>query len=278
MTRARPVGPPEPSDAHPPGPLPGDSTTPPASPALVVLDAVTRVYPADPPVRALEALSLTIERGDEVSLTGRSGSGKSTLLNLLGLLDRPSSGRILFEGGDVSQLDDRARSQLRGRRIGFVFQAYHLLADRSAVENVMLGLLYWGGLRRRERLDLARRALDQVGLSHRAGSTPATMSGGERQRVAIARAIVGQPGLLLCDEPTGNLDSTSADQVLELIHDLSNPNRAVVIVTHDPAVAGRMARQLHLADGHLSGAVGARDADRVETATRSGVADPAGDG
>jgi putative ABC transport system ATP-binding protein len=215
-----------------------------------MLAAVGRVYPGPPPVTALHSVDLSIEPGDYVAIVGPSGSGKSTLLNVLGLLDRPTSGRFELDGLDVAGRTDAQRTALRAGRIGFIFQAFHLLPYRTSVENVALALLY-AGTRRRERDRLAAEALDRVGLAHRRRSCPAEMSGGERQRVAIARALVTRPSLLLCDEPTGNLDSATAATVLDLIAGLHGEGMTVAMITHDPAVAARAARSVTIKDGQV---------------------------
>jgi putative ABC transport system ATP-binding protein len=204
-------------------------------------------------VRALRPCDLTVAAGEHLAVVGPSGSGKSTILNVLGLLDRPTEGRYLLDGTDVGVLDDRDRTALRGRRIGFVFQSFHLLPVRTAVENVALGQLY-SGVRRSVRLRAAAEALDRVGLAHRRSAVPATMSGGERQRVAIARALVHQPALLLCDEPTGNLDTATARDVLALFAGLRADGITIVMITHDPEVATRAARVVTIRDGILDAA------------------------
>jgi putative ABC transport system ATP-binding protein len=215
------------------------------------LREVSRTYPGSPPVEALRPTDLAIAQGDYVAITGRSGSGKSTLLHILGLLDRPTTGSYHVDGHDTTLLGDAERTALRGRSIGFIFQAFHLLPHRSAVENVMLGLLYRRG-GRGERFDRARAALTEVGLEHRMDALPSTLSGGECQRVAIARAVVSEPALLLADEPTGNLDSTTAESVLDTFEALRDRGYTVVVVTHDPTVAGRAERVLVMGDGVLT--------------------------
>jgi putative ABC transport system ATP-binding protein len=215
------------------------------------LAGVARTFPGTPPVSAVRPTDLVVEAGDYVAITGRSGSGKSTLLHLLGLLDRPTAGTYRLGGTDVTRLTDAERTALRGQRIGFIFQAFHLLAHRSAVENVMVALLY-RRCARRERYERARAALDRVGLSHRVDALPTTLSGGERQRVAIARAVVTEPALLLADEPTGNLDSTTAASVLATFDALNGQGYTVVVVTHDLHVAGHAARRLEMSDGVLT--------------------------
>lgn len=218
---------------------------------VVVADELTRTFPGPPPVTALHECSFTIERGEYTAITGVSGSGKTTLLSLLGLLDVPTSGRYLLDGVDVAGLSDRQRSAVRARRIGFVFQAFHLVGYRSVVDNVELGLVYQG-VPRRQRRALAREVIDQVGLSHRTNALCSHLSGGEKQRVAIARTLVREPSLVLCDEPTGNLDSATTAQVLELLDALHAAGLTLVVITHDPAIARHAQRNLVIADGHLT--------------------------
>jgi putative ABC transport system ATP-binding protein len=217
-------------------------------PPVIELRGLTRTYPGPPPVEALRPAGLTIEEGDYVTVNGPSGSGKSTLLHLLGLLDTPTGGTYLLDGVDTSALSDRDRSALRGRRIGFVFQSFHLLPYRTAEENVLLAQLY-NHTPRGHRQATARGALARVGLGHRIDALPMTLSGGERQRVAIARALVNRPSLLLCDEPTGNLDSQNAATVLELFDELHADGFTVVVITHDPNVASRASRSISIRDG-----------------------------
>jgi putative ABC transport system ATP-binding protein len=184
-----------------------------------------------------------------VAVVGPSGSGKSTLLNVLGLLDRPSTGSYRLDGIETTMLGDGARTKLRGRRIGFVFQSFHLLAHRSVVENVMLAELY-GGRSRRGRLERARVALERVGLGHRAAFPPDRLSGGERQRAAIARAMLGGPSLLLCDEPTGNLDSRNTEGVLALFDELRDQGLTIVVITHEAEVSERATRRVRIVGRH----------------------------
>jgi putative ABC transport system ATP-binding protein len=222
--------------------------------APVAVDGVTREYRLEGvTVPALRGVSLTIEPGDLLAIVGPSGSGKSTLMHLLGGLDRPTTGRLLLGGRDVSSLSAADLARLRNRVIGFVFQSFHLLARTSARDNVGLPLIY-RGIRRAERRRLAERALERVGLSHRIDHRPNQLSGGEQQRVAIARALVTEPSVLLADEPTGNLDSVSGDAVLRLLEEL-NAERgvALAVVTHDPAVAARARRQVRMRDGLIVG-------------------------
>jgi putative ABC transport system ATP-binding protein len=218
---------------------------------VIRLDAVSYAYPGPPVVEALKHVDLRVRGGDHLALTGPSGSGKSTLLNLLGLLDRPTQGRIEVDGLDMSQASERDRTAVRARRIGFVFQSFHLLPHRTALENVTLAEIY-ADVPRRQRAGRAMAALWQVGLGHRAQALPTALSGGERQRVAIARALVNHPALLLCDEPTGNLDTANTEELLDLLGQLHHGGMTLAVVTHNPAVAGRAHRQLTIRDGLLT--------------------------
>lgn len=220
-------------------------------PPVVELRGAGLTYPGTPPVEALKSCDLVVGRGEFLTVVGPSGAGKSTFLNIVGLLDVPTSGSYLLDGVDTGALRDADRTALRAQRIGFVFQAFHLLPHRTAWENVALALVYRGS-GRAERRARAREALDRVGLGHRADALPTTLSGGERQRVAIARALVGAPSLLLCDEPTGNLDSATAESILELVDELHRDGMTVVVITHDPAVAARGDRTVAIRDGALS--------------------------
>ncbi len=217
----------------------------------IELRGLARTYPGPPPVTALRPADLVIEAGDYVAVTGPSGSGKSTLLHLLGLLDSPTAGSYLLDGLNTSALGDKDRSALRGRRIGFVFQAFHLLPYRTALENVLLAELY-NQTPRAGRLRAAAEALDAVGLGHRMDALPTTLSGGESQRVAIARALVNQPSLMLCDEPTGNLDSRNAAALMELLDRLNAAGFTIVVITHDPGVARHASRTIAISDGVLT--------------------------
>jgi len=218
---------------------------------VVELRGVAKSYPGPPDVHALLPVDLTLAQGDYLAVAGPSGSGKSTLLNLLGLLDRPTSGTFLLSGVDVAALSEGERTALRGHRIGFVFQAFHLIAYRTALENVALGRLYTDA-DRKERHDAAKEALRRVGLGHRLHSLPTTLSGGERQRVAIARALVNCPDLVLCDEPTGNLDSATAASVMDLVEELHATGITLIVITHDPVIAARANRRVSILDGRLA--------------------------
>jgi putative ABC transport system ATP-binding protein len=223
---------------------------------VIELRGLARTYPGPPPVAALRPADLVINAGDYVAVTGPSGSGKSTLLHLLGLLDSPTAGTYLLDGLDTSALGDRDRSALRGRRIGFVFQSFHLLPYRTALENVLLAELY-NRTPRARRMDGAVDALRGVGLGHRHDALPTTLSGGESQRVAIARALVNRPSLLLCDEPTGNLDSANATTVMELLDQLNAAGFTIVVITHDANVASHAGRTIAISDGELAERIGA---------------------
>ena len=220
------------------------------TPIIEVLD-VTRSYQLGgaEPVRALRGVSFAVEQGGFVAIVGPSGSGKSTLLNLLGALDRPTSGMVRIDGNDIATLSEGRLARLRNTTIGFVFQQYQLLARTSAVDNVALPLVY-AGLGRADRVARARVALEAVGLGHRLRHQPNELSGGEQQRVAIARALVTDPQIILADEPTGNLDTVTGDEVMDLLERLNEERGvALVVITHDPEVAARAPRQIHLRDG-----------------------------
>ncbi len=219
--------------------------------AVVEVEGLRKDYTGEPPIRALREVSFTIVSNDFVAVTGPSGSGKTTLLALLGLLDEPTAGEYRLDGQDVSGLNDRRRAAIRAHKVGFVFQAFHLIDYRTVLENVQLGLMYQG-VRRPQRISRSLEVIDHVGLRHRAQAPCSTLSGGERQRVAIARVLVREPSLILCDEPTGNLDSSNTDQVLMLLDQLHSDGMTIVLITHDPAVAHRANRRFEMTDGRLS--------------------------
>ncbi len=216
--------------------------------ALVELRDVSRRYPGPPEVLALKDCSLEVHDGDFITVVGPSGSGKSTLLNVLGLLDAPTSGAYFLRGRELTSLNENQRATARGANIGFVFQSFHLMEQRTCVENVMLSDLYTGASERDSRAR-AVLALESVGLGDRADSFPSQLSGGQQQRVAIARAIASDPALLLCDEPTGNLDSATAETILGLFENLNATGRTIVLITHDPVVAAHGNRMLSMLDG-----------------------------
>jgi ABC-type lipoprotein export system ATPase subunit len=222
-----------------------------ADAAVVALAGVGRTFSSDPPVVALRDVNLTLGRGTSLSIVGPSGSGKSTLLNILGCLDRQTTGTYLVDGIDVGGLSDGARAALRAERMGFVFQSFHLLAHRTVLENVTLAEVY-RGTPREGRDERALAALERVGMTHRADFLPTKLSGGQQQRVAIARALVGEPSLLLCDEPTGNLDSANTQALLALFDELSDAGLTLVIVTHDEQVAAHARRHVRIVDGRLT--------------------------
>jgi len=223
-----------------------------SEPPVVELTGLGRRFGSDPPVDALRDVDLRVDRGDWVAILGPSGSGKSTLLNIIGCLDLPTSGTYRFDGIDVASLRDRQRAGLRARGIGFVFQSFHLLAHRSVLDNVMISEVYRHGDRRCRR-DRADAVLEQVGMSNRAQFLPTRLSGGERQRVAIARALMGEPSLMLCDEPTGNLDSATTVRILELFEQLNRRGQTMLMITHEHDVASRASRRIEIIDGVLRG-------------------------
>ena len=217
---------------------------------VLELDAVSMSYPAHPPVRALESVSFSVHGGELVAIVGPSGSGKSTLLHVMGTLERPSTGEVLIAGIGVAGLSDRQLSAVRARQIGFIFQRFFLAEHASALENVADGLLY-SGVPAAARRAQATRALAEVGLADRAGFRPTQLSGGERQRVAIARALVGEPAIVLADEPTGNLDSANGASILALLERLHRSGATIAVITHDRELASRLPRRIELLDGRL---------------------------
>jgi putative ABC transport system ATP-binding protein len=229
-----------------PAPAIGDATG-----AFVArLDDVVKDYPGPPRVRALDHASLQIRTGELAAIVGPSGSGKTTLLQIMGTLDRPTSGRVAIAGYDLDVLSDRELSALRAQQIGFVFQQFFLLERETAVENVANGLIY-RGINTRERRALAASALERVGLGHRLQHRAFQLSGGERQRVAVARAVVGRPAIVLADEPTGNLDTRRADEIIELLEQLNRDGVTIVVITHSLEVAERLPRLIRIRDGQI---------------------------
>jgi putative ABC transport system ATP-binding protein len=218
-------------------------------PVLDIHD-VTKSYPGEPPVHALRGVSLTIGPGELVGVVGPSGSGKTTLLQLMGTLDRPSSGHVRIAGLDVATMPDDEVSYLRAMRIGFIFQQFFLAEHFTVLENVADGLLY-AGIPLKQRRQRAVDALELVGLAERSHARPTQLSGGQRQRVAIARALVGQPAIVLADEPTGSLDQATGQSILALVDELHRAGSTIVVITHDHAIAERMPRKVEILDGHV---------------------------
>lgn len=221
-----------------------------ATPPVLELLSVHKSYEGDPPVDVIRGVDLTIRSGELVAIMGPSGSGKTTLLNIMGTLERPTSGRVRIAGDEVQSLPDRRLSALRGERLGFVFQQFFLIDSLTAEQNVAEGLLY-RGVSSTARLSRAREMLDRVGLSHRLRHQPRHLSGGERQRVAIARALVGDPDVVLADEPTGNVDTGTAAGLIELLQRINRDGSTIVIITHDAHVAAAAGRRVELLDGAI---------------------------
>jgi putative ABC transport system ATP-binding protein len=222
-----------------------------ASPPLIEIHDLAKIYDVGAsPVRALDGVSVGIEKGDYVAIMGPSGSGKSTLMNLIGCLDTPTSGRYVLNGREVETLDDGALAEIRNREIGFVFQTFNLLSRTSALQNVELPLIY-AGVTSAERRRRAAEALSSVGLGDRMEHKPNELSGGQRQRVAIARALVNGPSILLADEPTGNLDSRTGDEIMELFDELNRRGNTIILVTHEEYIANRTKRIIKLRDGKV---------------------------
>ena len=219
---------------------------------MIRLRNITRTYAMGGGLTVLNDVSLDIERNEYVSILGPSGSGKSTMLHLIGLLDRPTTGRLEFDGQDTRELDDEELSHLRGHRIGFIFQSFHLVSNLSVVENVEMPLFYQH-VPRRERRQRAEACLEQVRLSHRLGHHPNQLSGGERQRTAIARALAANPDVILADEPTGNLDSKVGAEIFDIFEGLRAQGKTLVVITHDISVARRIPRAIRIRDGQIVG-------------------------
>lgn len=218
---------------------------------IIRLEHISKIYhPGENEIRALSDVSLTVHKGEFVAIVGQSGSGKSTLMNLLGCLDTPTDGAYILEGSDVSTLSDQQLSAIRNRQIGFIFQGFNLIPSLTALENVELPLIY-RGVGREERRRAARESLERVGLSNRMRHRPAEMSGGQQQRVAIARAIAAHPPILLADEPTGNLDSTSGADVMDILRSLNRDGHTVILITHDSGIAATIDRVVHIQDGQI---------------------------
>ena len=218
------------------------------NPVVMELLEVRKSYPGNPPVEALRGINLVVRRGELLALVGTSGSGKSTMLNIMGALDRPTSGKLCVNGQDLSNFSDRELATLRGSRIGFIFQQFHLIAGLSVLENVSTGLLYQGVMRSL-RMEKATGLLNQVGLGDRMTHRPHELSGGQQQRVAIARALMGDPAIVLADEPTGNLDSETSEEIMDLIHQLNEGGSTIVVVTHDGELARSLPGVVTLLDG-----------------------------
>ena len=222
--------------------------TPEKTLAVMELIGVQKSYAGNPPVEALRGIDLTINEGELIGLVGTSGSGKSTMLNIMGALDHPTEGEVRIQGQDLSALSDRQLSSLRGRRIGFIFQQFHLIAGLSLVENVATGVLYQGASRS-QRIKNGIRLLTKVGLGNRLDHLPHQLSGGEQQRVAVARALMGEPAIILADEPTGNLDSKTSEEIVKLLHQLNEDGSTIIVVTHDRELASSFPGMVTLRDG-----------------------------
>jgi len=237
--------------------------------SLIKLEAITKVFYTDEvETHALSGIHLEIRKGEYVSIAGPSGCGKSTLLAILGLLDTPTDGRYALNGEDVSKLDHAARSRIRNREVGFIFQSFNLIGDLTVYENVELPLTY-RNLPAAERKQRANEALEKVGMSHRVNHYPSQLSGGQQQRVAVARALGGKPSILLADEPTGNLDSKNGEAVMELLRDLHREGATICMVTHDPRFARHADRNVHLFDGRIVDED--LGADRAQTSSDAAV-------
>jgi putative ABC transport system ATP-binding protein len=242
-----------------------------ASPTVLELDQVSKTYGEQPPVLALRSVSLEVTAGELLAIVGPSGSGKSTLLHIIGTLERPTDGRLRIAGIDAGGLDDRQLAALRARSIGFVFQQFFLAEHQTVLDNVADGLLY-AGVGAADRRDRAAEALTRVGLAHRIGFSPTKLSGGERQRVAIARAIVGRPSIVLADEPTGNLDSATAESIFELLVELNRAGATIIVITHERELAARLPRQVQVLDGRIIRDTSTRAPDQVPFVEHGGAA------
>ena len=221
-------------------------------PVLVDVQDICKIYnPGENEVRALDHISLSIDKGEFVAIIGQSGSGKSTLMNMLGCLDTPTSGKYYLNGVDVSHMTDDEQSDVRNREIGFIFQGFNLIQSLTAIENVELPLMY-RGVAKKTRMELSKAALENVGLGHRMDHKPNELSGGQQQRVAIARAIAQAPPILLADEPTGNLDSGSSKEIINTIKKLHGEGRTVILITHDPGIAKQAKRIITISDGKIA--------------------------
>ena len=232
--------------------------------ALVEIKDICKVYnPGENEVRALDHVNVTIDEGEYVAIIGQSGSGKSTLMNMLGCLDVPSSGIYRLHGQDVSSMDDDELSDIRNREIGFIFQGFNLIPNLTALENVELPLIY-RGVGKSKRVELSRKALEQVGLANRIDHKPSEMSGGQQQRVAIARAIAQAPPVILADEPTGNLDSHSTMEIMGILESLHSEGRTVILITHDNEIADRAKRVIKIKDGRIE--ADSKQANQTENA------------
>ena len=218
---------------------------------LIEISDMCKIYnPGENEVRALDGVNLQISENEFVAIIGQSGSGKSTLMNMLGCLDVPTSGRYLLHNQDISDLEDDELSDVRNREIGFIFQGFNLIQSMTAYENVELPLIY-RGIGKKERTDLSKKSLEKVGLAHRMDHKPAQMSGGQQQRVAIARAIAQAPPIILADEPTGNLDSNSTKEIMQILRELHKEGRTVIIITHDNEIAEQADRVIRISDGKI---------------------------
>ena len=219
--------------------------------SLIEIRDIYKIYnPGENEVRALDGINLTVEHGEFLAIVGQSGSGKSTLMNMLGLLDIPTSGTYTLDGVDVKDMTDDELSEIRNKEIGFIFQGFNLIPSLTAVENVELPLVY-RGMKKDQRNKLALEALERVGLSHRLDHLPKQMSGGQQQRVAIARAVAARPPIILADEPTGNLDSHSGVEVMNILHELHEEGRTVILITHDNDIANEAQRVIRIQDGQI---------------------------